>query len=244
MIGLGRYTVRVERPTSLPSLRRGRHPGARLAAMGCVLLGVAALGTPAALAAGNGGTNLTINSVPNTISLTVSPAAATFADCSGGAAPTASTPTELGYPDGQCSVGTLAGESDGGTAPISVTNTGIAADIDVNGASAGNESGNWGLCQSAGPSETCDGSEDQPGSDQFQVQNFAVEGNGEAENSDGLSLTPTCDYMFDFTGTSALGCSATAGQSQDEGLVLTGPSATSDTTTTWSTSVTWTAVAS
>jgi hypothetical protein len=242
MIGLGKYTLRVERPRPPAARRDRRRAGARLAALGCVLLGAVALGSPAAVAAGNGGTNLTINAVPTTVSVTVSPASETFADCTGGAAPTASTSSELGFPNGECSVGSFAAESEGGSAPITITNTGIAAVIDINSASAGNEFGNWGLCQGAGSSVTCDGTSDTPGENQFELQNFVIGATGGgAEDSDGLTTTPACDTLFDFAAT---GCSATAGQSQNEGVVLTGPSSTPDATTTWSTSVTWTAIAS
>jgi hypothetical protein len=243
LICIGNYRIGLERgrqPSGAPRACRVRV--GRAAVLSGVVLAALVVGSPAALAAG--GTTLTINVVPTTLSLTVSPGTATFGSCSGGAAPTTSTSTALGFPNGECLVGDP--ESDSG-APITITNTGVAADIEVNGTSAGNENGNWGLCNgdNADSAVICSGTDASPGANQYEIQNFVnYEGVG-ATSADGITGATSCDTLFDFTGAEAsFGCSATSGQSQSEGLLLIGPESTSDTDPSWGTSVTWTAVAS
>ena len=117
----GDFRIRLEHRRAVPvvPLRRLlRH--ARVAVLGGVVLAVVTLGAPAAFAggvilSGSGGTNWTITAVPSAVSVTVSQSTATFGNCSGGNAPTASSTSAIGYPNGKCLVGAQAFSGAGGS---------------------------------------------------------------------------------------------------------------------------------
>jgi hypothetical protein len=185
--------------------------------------------------------NLSLNTVPTIRSVTVSPGKATFGSCSGGLAArnTKSTSTRLGFPYGKCWVGRWTGPLNGdGLFPVTVTNTGIAAYIDVNGASAvpSDDGSEWSLCnRGSNPAVTCGGrGHNWPGTDQYLVQNFGPN----RENPNGLTDTPTCDREFGLDGR----CWALEGASQNEGMELTGPYQSTDSSTSWTVTITWTPV--
>jgi hypothetical protein len=192
---------------------------------------------------GNGTTTGHLSVVPTIRSVTVSPGAVTFGDCTGGNGYTDSTAGSMGYPNGSCTVGNLTVPE---TFPISITYTGIPGDVYVNGSNAApsdNGTG-WSLCSPGGiPSgqPACTASQgNQPGEDQYMVLNVAAN----EKNSGVLTTTPACDKVFDAGG----GCSATPqeykNQVQHEALLLTGPSIWDDHSTSWTMTVTWTAVGS
>jgi hypothetical protein len=178
---------------------------------------------------------ISLKVVPTVVSVTVSPSSARFGGCTGGNASvnTASTPGALGFPNGRCWLGT---PGTSGSFPITITNTGVAAKIFVSGAPAAPSDGGtqWGLCNlGATPAAACTGTAGKlPGANQYLVQNFA----GSSVNPAGLSDTMSCDTEF-----AAGTCSALQGDSQQEGIELTGPSSTADPSTTWTVTITWTA---
>jgi hypothetical protein len=190
---------------------------------------------------GNGGsTTAHLAVVPTVRSVTVSPGSVTFGNCSGGSGYTNSTANVLGYPNGSCSVGAIGVN---GTFPITVTYTGIPGSVYVSGSNAvPSDNGTaWTLCSPPGSpagQAACSGTQGLPGENQYMMENSAQA----VENAGLLTTTPTCDKVFNSTG----GCSATPqefrSQVQHESLVLTGPSSWDDTSTSWTITVTWTAV--
>jgi hypothetical protein len=178
---------------------------------------------------------ISLKVVPTVVAVTVSPSSATFGGCAGGnkSVNTASTGNALGFPNGHCWLGTPGSH---GSFPITITNTGVAADIFVSGASASpsdNGTG-WGLCNlGPNPVSACTGTAGKlPGADQYLLQNFA----GGSMNAAGLTGAMTCDTEF-----AAGSCSAVQGDSQQEGIELTGPASTADQSTAWTVTITWTA---
>jgi hypothetical protein len=182
--------------------------------------------------------SLSLTTVPTVRSVTVSPAKASFADCSGGQASqnTLSTPGKLGFPNGHC----LVGLTNPGIYPITITNTGIASLIYVNGSSASPADGlsEWTLCNvDRHDAAACSGSDKKlPGIDQYLLENFSSAG----ELAGGITSTPRCDPEFDPSGR----CWAVQGASQSEGIELIGPSFSSDNSTKWTVTITWTPVPS
>ena len=209
-----------------------------MAAGGLLMAGVAACGTSAAPAgAGNSSSiSMSLTTVPTVRSVTVSPAKAVFGACTGGSAAstTKSTTARLGYPNGRCWYGKL---GPGGHYPITITNTGIASDIDVNGTSANpsDDGDQWSLCNiGTSPAVTCTGNSSHvdPGTNQYRVINFSADN---TPDYDGLTDSPTCDRQF----TPAAGCLAAQGEFQNEGLELIGPASSSDLSTSWTVTITW-----
>ncbi len=204
------------------------------------LVGLTACGTSAAASPPANGKSASIavslNVVPTIRSVTVSPDKAKFGDCSGGQASlnTASTPSALGYPNGQCWLG-----RPGTGFPITITNSGIASYIYVSGSNAvPSDSGNqWGLCNvGSNPAVACSSDNGSlPGQNQYVLRNFAASGR---LNTTGLTGTPTCDKMFGPTGS----CWTINGESQQEGVQLIGPSIMDDLSTSWTVTITWTPV--
>jgi hypothetical protein len=184
------------------------------------------------------GVNLSLTTVPTIRSVTVSPASATFGNCTGGLASrnTQSTVGKLGFPNGQCLVGLLSP----GFYPITITNTGIASAIYVNGTSATPSDGGdqWSLCTRSGDGAPRCSREDgrMPGTDQYLIENFSAVG----VQASGISETPSCDREFYASGR----CWAVQGASQSEGIELIGPSFSTDTSTKWTLTITWTPVPS
>jgi hypothetical protein len=210
---------------------------ARRWALPLLAIGLAGCGytAPPTGAGQSASVNLSLTTVPTIRSVTVSPASASFGACSGGTAlaNTQSTPTKLGFPNGRCWVGSL-----GAAFPITITNTGIASYVDVNGVSAvpSDDGTGWNLCNVGdNPAVTCTGrNSNWPGMDQYLVQNFGPD----RENGSGLTDNPQCDNEFDSDGR----CWAMQGASQTEGIELTGPNQSSDNSTKWTVTITWTPV--
>lgn len=209
-----------------------------------VAVGVAGCGSSGAALQNAGkaaSVNLSLTTVPTIRSVTVSPASASFGNCTGGLASrnTQSTGGKLGFPNGQCFVG-LVDAGSGLFYPITITNTGIASAIYVNGSSASPSDGGdqWVLCNRDGNgAASCKRDDGRlPGTDQYLVENFSPAG----QLKSGISGTPECDSVFDASGR----CVAVQGGSQSEGIELIGPSFTTDTSTKWTMTITWTPVPS
>jgi len=204
---------------------------ARLA-MPVALTALAGCGTAAAPQGSSNGAaiTLTLHTVSDVRSVVVSPSQGTFTSCVGGSATdhTPSTRKLLGFPNGTCSF-----------YPITVTNQGIPAHIEVyaSDAAAADQNGQWTLCNSgAHPAATCaDGHGNEPGLNQFLLANFNQVG---TTFPTGLTGDLSCDHVFNLAGR----CWSGHGAEQEEGIKLTGPSQTTDTATTWTMTVTWFAV--
>lgn len=229
-LGSYRITVaRLKRPagqTAAPS-RAGRQG---------MLAGVVALTVMLAFApyaSAQGSVTGTIYTQTTTYSLTVSPS--TVSLCS------ADSP--LTYPSGQCSYGddTTTPVADG----ITITNTGAAGDIDISGSNAVPSDGGtpWTLCDPttsgscSGPSRPGIGGSKNPGQDQYAVEVLATLPS--ATFYEYLSESAQCDGDFAAT-EAAASCAAGPGASQEEALMLVGPSASTDTSSTFTTTITWT----
>ncbi len=91
----------------------------------------------------------------------------------------------------------------------------------------------WGLCnRGSSPAVRCTGEKGKlPGVNQYLLQNFSPAG----RNPDGLTASPTCDTLFG----GSRPCWTQQGGSQSEGLRLTGPTVSSDTSTKWKITITW-----
>ncbi|MFY9889918.1 MAG: hypothetical protein WAK71_16510 [Streptosporangiaceae bacterium] len=202
-----------------------------------IVVGVSACGThsPPAGAGKAASINMSLTTVPTIRSVTVSPGKAVFGRCSGGSAGlnTASTPSKLGYPNGQCWLGK---PEPGGSFPITITNTGIASDVYVSGSNAtpSDDGDEWDLCNAGlHPVVTCTGARrSEPGTNQYRILNFSPDNK---TYRFGLSDDPACDRQFSESG----GCFATEGQFQTEGIELIGPASSSDTSTGWTVTITW-----
>jgi hypothetical protein len=187
-------------------------------------------------AAGRSGSiGLSLTTVPTIRSVTISPGRASFTDCTGGdrRLNTRSAAGELGFPNGECFVGSIVS----GSYPITVTNTGIASNIDISGSSADPADGgsSWSLCSGAkSAAVACTGREHTPGPDQYEVLNFSPTGTLHG----GITDTPQCDHVFGVSGT----CWATEAMAMTEGIELIGPTWSSDTSTKWTITITWTPV--
>ena len=225
--------VRVETPDrSSPVRRHGWRPLA-LAISVMALVGLSAV---PALAANTGSSTATINILPPVYSVTVSPATFSFGLCSTRLG--ASTGGSLGFPDGYCYYGN--GPGSVYTTGVTIANTGAAGHIDVNGSNAvPSDAGTpWTLCSEAvGTCTLLQGGLYYPGANQFQLVTSADPEGGNASTI--LSNSPACDAAFD-GGTSG-GCSAAIGASQIEGITLAGPESSTDTSSTFTTTLTWTA---
>jgi hypothetical protein len=133
----------------------------------------------------------------------------------------------LAFPNGTCSTNGV----------VTITNGTQVGHIDVQGADAiPSDSGtHWTLCGGTGASCTGTGGA-KPGQDQFE------QGTTNATATPTpvpMTTSPACDIEFDGT---AGDCVAGSGQSQSEDLFLVGPSASTDTSASFTTTVTWTAV--
>lgn len=225
--------------------RKDRDPGMsrswRWAGLFVLLAGVAGCGItsePSQAPGQPASVSLSLTTVPTIRSVTVSPAKASFGDCQGGFASnnTASTPGELGFPNGRCWVGSPISPT---SFPIKITNTGIASYIYVNGsdASPSDQITQWTLCNTGNnPAAACaDADGGLPGTNQYLVANFGPDG---TRRFSGLTATPQCDRQFGQSGH----CWAKQGSSQTEGILLVGPAISTDTSTKWTVTITWTPV--
>jgi hypothetical protein len=225
--------VRVETPDRSSPVRRH---GWRPLALTISVMALVGLSAAPALAANTGSSTATINVAGPVYSVTVSPATFAFGLCSTRLG--ASTGGSLGFPDGYCYYGTGSGSVY--TSGITITNTGAAGHIDVNGSSAvPSDAGTpWTLCSEGGATCTSlQGSLYYPGANQFQLGTEADPQGSNAYTI--LSNSPACDAAFD-GGTSG-GCTAAIGASQIEGINLAGPESSTDTSSTFTTTLTWTA---
>jgi hypothetical protein len=222
--------------------RAGLRTGFRAAAAVIAAAGLAACSTAdgtssmPGTAGGSASITITLKTVPTVVAVSVSPSAATFGGCSGGnrSVNTASTSGALGFPNGECWLGK---SGSGGSYPITITNTGVAAKIDVNSGNAVPSDGGaqWGLCNlGSSPVVACaNGSGKLPGNNQYLLQNFTAG----SVNTAGLTGTSACDPEF-----AAGSCAAVTGDAQTEGIKVTGPELSSDTATSWTVTIKWTAV--
>jgi hypothetical protein len=185
----------------------------RRAATAAVLSAAAIVATGVTALAGNSIT-ATINVAPPAVkSVTVSVSTLTYSTCSGGS----STSTQLGFPNGACNA-----------AAYTVTNGSTAAEIDVTGADAVPSSGgtkHWVLVSSLAP-----------GVDQYRelVHNASA-----GPNSPTLSNSAQCDTNFV---PSTNPCTDAAGATSSEIAFLTGPSSSTDPSSTFTTTITYTAI--
>jgi hypothetical protein len=196
-----------------------------------LVAGVAALGYIAASPAyGGNGVGVTVNVVPGVVkSVNVTPGTANYINCVNGT----SNGTQLGFPNGECQ----------GNGSITITNGTAPATILVAGANmVPSDNGNqWSLCTSG---VNCS-QQVLPGPDEYYETTSTQAGynvtNGGANKGpgifDALTNTPTCDTVFN----GASGCSVGAGKTSTEFLAMTGPSSSSDPSSLFNTSVTYTA---
>jgi hypothetical protein len=199
------------------------------------LAGCGTFSTSAAPASGKpAGIAISLRVVPTVRSVTVTPGRARFASCGGGQPgnDTGSTGKALGYPNGHCWLG----NPGGAVYPITIRNTGIAADIDISGSNAIPSQGStqWSLCNTgASPAAACtDHGGSLPGLNQYYLRNFAASGTPDAA---GLTGTPACDGGFGSPGH----CWAAEGKSQKEAIEIIGPSASGNSSTSWTVTITW-----
>jgi hypothetical protein len=187
------------------------------------LLAVGALtdgGAAAASSSAPASAQLSLHAAPDVLSVTVSPSSGTFGSCRGG---DSTSPSELGFPDGGCSLRGLV-----------VTNTGLPGHMMVSGAAMAPVGGGtpWGLCNgSDGTTPSCNNG-GRPGPDQYSL---ILESSGRSVLD--LSTQPQCDTPF---GGLTASCNAAPGQSNTQALTLFGPESTSSGASSYTTTITWT----
>jgi hypothetical protein len=187
-----------------------------------------------ASAATTGSNTATVGILPPAVrSITVSPGTGAFGECSGpntsGSSP---IPSDLAFPNGACQLGDLLG-SGGVSGGITITNGTVAGHIDVNGQSA--------TPADAGTPWTLESTSATPGVNQFQESTIGGQVLTVATNGAPVDTAPVCDQGFTVVGTVG-SCSASAGQSSNEILGITGPSSSTDQNGPFTITTTWTAV--
>lgn len=194
--------------------------GRRALAVSATAALLALTATPA-LADDRGSTTATINIAVR--SVTVTPSAVTYGNCVD--SNILSTGNGLTFPNGACGAPTEA--LDGVTA-IVVTNGDVPSHIDVEGADA--------VPADQGPHWILVGGSGVPSQDEFAelTLNAGLTGAGGEVY---LSTTPQCDYPL-YQGS----CFAQAGEPGADVLNMKGPSASTDPSTSFTTTVTWLAV--
>ncbi len=206
-----------------------------LALIGAITAAATMLAAPGAHAATGNSVTASISVAPPLVrSVTISPSNTTFSTCQ--ADDGAPVTTTLTLPNGGCTTPTGAN----GSTPITITNGQAAGHIDASASDAtpSDNATPWTLCGGDGPG--CTGNSLAPGVDQYQL---AARPSYQLADEAPLTGTPACDNAYDENDTSpASGCVAAAGQVGTEYLALQGPSATTDQSDTFSTTVTWTAV--
>jgi hypothetical protein len=169
-----------------------------------------------------------------TRSITVSPPSFTYGACIIGSGinqtPTGST---LAFPDGLCRFSPAQGPSN----EVTITNGAATAHIDASGADfvpldVGTD---WTLCGGAGP--LCIGPNGLPGRDQYSEQSV----NTVAGAVILLDNNQQCDVSF-ASGATNDPCLANPSQSATEEFFMTGPTASTDNSGSFSTTLTWSAL--
>ena len=212
----------------MPSLRALR----ALAAAAAVVTSIAIASPTAEAATPTSGSSTTVSVTAGIRSVSVSTTAVVLSECSiwysGTYTQTGST---LDFPDGGCLSPT----------PVTITNGPVAGHIDVSTTNATSESGAipWKPCGAA--AVQCAGGLFTPGMDQFMISMATAHSGGYAY---AVGTNAACDHTFDTSaaGTSAPACTAGPGQAATEWFDLHGPSASSIPNTSWTFTVTWTAV--
>jgi hypothetical protein len=196
------------------------------------LLLAAAIATLTALtaipaAAGNsGGVAVSLSVVAGPVkSITVSPGSTSYTNCKYGT----STTTQLGFPNAICS----------GASTILITDGGSPATILVNGADfiPSDNGTHWALCGGSGGPACANGV--LTGPNQAYETTSLTPGSGVDGSGNGPFLALSNNAVCDGIG---FGCGqAAAGAQATEYLSLEGPSSSTDPSSSFSTSVTWTA---
>jgi hypothetical protein len=191
------------------------------------------LGAPAAPPGHSDSIIVSLKVVPAIRFVTVNPNTATFGNCIGSTLSKypKSGARSLSFPNGHCAV-VVPGKS----YPVTITNNGVAAYVDVSASPAVARGGGaqWSLCNlGTSPAVACTGSGGkQPGMNQYVLRN---QGMGKKFNVGGLTSTPACDNEF---GTGH--CWVAHGISQSERVYLIGPSLSTNDRRSWTVTITWT----
>jgi hypothetical protein len=205
-----------------------------LFSIGMVAISLTFIGAlPSGADSTSGSSTATVNIAVRSVN--VSPSTTTFNQCydaNGNLLPSA----VLVFPFGMCQ--TI------DTAAVTITNGSAPGHIDVQGADAipSDNGTHWTLCGGAG-GPACTSSISNalvagikyPGQDQF-VELTSIGGISGTLGTAPLTNSPQCDDQF---GSS---CVATSGQATTESLVLQGPTASTDSSSSFTTVWTWTAV--
>jgi hypothetical protein len=183
----------------------------------------------------SGSTAVSLNTMQTYRTVTVSPATVNCGGYARGNYPNRSKGA-MGFPNGTCAVGNRVKGKD----PITITYNGMQGYVYVHAGWAmpsGSEAGTpWKPCSSAGHRAVrCTGESGLPGYNQYMVRTFSPE----AQTLTQITGNNVCDVNFRPMG----GCYASRGNSQREGLYITGPSKIpgSDTAQSWTAWVIWTA---
>lgn len=183
----------------------------------------------------SGSTAVSLSTMQTYRTITVSPTAVTCGGYRRGAYPNRSKGA-MGFPNGTCAVGNRVKGKD----PIKITYNGMQGFVYVHAGWAmpnGNDVGTpWKPCSSTGQRAVrCTGPNGLPGYDQYMVRTFSPEA--------GMLTQITGNNVCDMNFRPAHGCYASRGNSQREGLYITGPSKIpgTDTAQSWTAWVIWTA---
>jgi hypothetical protein len=195
------------------------------------LLALLTLTTTIPASASNTGINsATVNLAPPLVRSVMVTATAAFGNCTGpGGSGSSVDPSELEFPNGICTVGSVGPTSATG---VTITNGTAPSHIDVNGQSATpSDSGqSWSLVVTG-----------TPGTDQFREATNGSQFATVPSNEVIVPSIPVCDTGFTVTGGSG-DCAAASGQTSTESLVLEGPSSSTDQNGPFTVTTTWTAV--
>ena len=169
-------------------------------------------------AAGGESATAVVNTLPQVLSVTVSTDQLTYAGCTGGS----STSVTLGFPNGRCTAG-----------PVTIQNGGVTAFIFLFGTPAAPSDGGtpWRLCD--GLTIDCTGADaSTPGQDEF-LQATSNQADPSGQEFPVPAQGGGCDFAF--------GCRVPPGAPATELLHLLGPSASTDPSPQFSSTLTWTA---
>jgi hypothetical protein len=182
-------------------------------------------------------TSTTMPPPPHVRSITVSPSTVTYGNCDFNPGQ-----ANLTFPNGECS--TTVSPGVGQAAGITITNGTATGHIDVQTSNfVPSDSGtSWTPCVSDSSVSTAPKCTGPAGSGTFRypgVNEFASSTNDVGLTTGGpyLGTSPACDTQFD-----AGDCAAAANASTTEALEMTGPSSSTDSSLSFTQTVTWTAV--